>query len=179
MVDPGRSAHDEDVESLLRPLYTTSWLIDDWLADVEPPFFGAEAVVLTSASSKTALGTAHALHARAERPEVVGLTSARNVGFVESLGVHDSVVTYDDVESLPSRPTVIVDMAGNVGEIVTRGDRFLMAGGMWYGSAMFAMVTSWQFLGEAQSSPYIGLRVCADYDGPISTIEVLDEGEAF
>ena len=44
---------------LLRPLFLTSFLIDDFLADNH--FFGARRVVFSSASSKTAYGTAFML----------------------------------------------------------------------------------------------------------------------
>lgn len=49
-------AENEDVQALLRPLFITSWLIDDFLADQQ--FFGAKRMLLSSASSKTAYGTA-------------------------------------------------------------------------------------------------------------------------
>ena len=95
---------------LYRPLFFTSFLIDDFLAD--NAFFGAGTVVLASASSKTAFGTAHLLRGR-EGVTVVGLTSPGNVAFVEGLGCYDQVVTYDDLASLPSGPAVFVDMSGN------------------------------------------------------------------
>ena len=98
------------IHPVLRPLFTTSFLIDDFLA--ENDMFGAEQVVLTSASSKTSLGTAFCLKQRGSIP-VVGLTSAGNRAFVESTGYYDRVVTYDDLDSLPVVPTAIVDMAGN------------------------------------------------------------------
>jgi len=94
---------------LLRPLFFTSWLLDDFLA--EEDLFGARAAVLSSASSKTASGTAFML-ARREGIEVIGLTSPGSVEFVEGLGVYDRVVTYDDVASLPDGRTVYVDMSG-------------------------------------------------------------------
>jgi hypothetical protein len=47
---------------LLRPLFITSWLIDDFLADND--FFGASVMLLSSASSKTAYGTAFQLAQR-------------------------------------------------------------------------------------------------------------------
>ncbi|MEM9037513.1 MAG: DUF2855 family protein [Actinomycetota bacterium] len=111
--EPGHDPALEDLESLMRPLFTTSWLIDDFLADES--FFGAEAVVLTSASSKTSFGTAFCLARREDHPvEVVGLTSPGNVDFVEGLGCYDTVLTYDDIAQLPAdRPTVSVDMAGS------------------------------------------------------------------
>ena len=95
---------------LYRPLFFTSFLIDDFLADNE--FFGASTVVLASASSKTAFGTAHLLGGR-EGVTVVGLTSPGNVAFVEGLGCYDQVVTYDKIASLPTGPAVFVDMSGS------------------------------------------------------------------
>jgi hypothetical protein len=105
--DPGREAE----QMLLRPLFTTSFLIDDFLAD--NGFFGARSVLLSSASSKTAYGTAFLLHRR-KGVEVVGLTSPGNVAFVERLGCYHRVVAYDSVASLPgATPAVYVDMAGS------------------------------------------------------------------
>ncbi len=108
--------HDgkEDLEALLRPLFTTAWLIDDFLADQD--FFGAQVMVLSSASSKTAYATAAQL---ARRPglTVVGLTAARNADFVRSLGVYSRVVTYDDLGTVAAQygdtPSVYIDFAGN------------------------------------------------------------------
>ena len=73
--DPLYTAGTEDLQALLRPLFITSWLIDDFLADND--FFGADTVLLSSASSKTAYGTAFQLKQRGGI-EVVGLTSAAN-----------------------------------------------------------------------------------------------------
>jgi hypothetical protein len=47
------------LQALLRPLFITSWLIDDFFADND--FFGASTLLLSSASSKTAYGTAFQL----------------------------------------------------------------------------------------------------------------------
>lgn len=109
--------HD-DLEPILRPLYTTSFLIDDWLADND--FFGASQVLLLSASSKTALGLAYGLHKRRPAgPEVIGLTSAGNVKFVERSGYYDNVLTYDAISALDAaKPTTVVDFAGN-GEVLS------------------------------------------------------------
>ncbi|MEA2272262.1 MAG: hypothetical protein QOI98_970 [Solirubrobacteraceae bacterium] len=107
--DPVYDPSTESEQMLLRPLFFTSWLIDDFLD--EERFFGASAVVLSSASSKTALGLAFLL-AQREGVEVIGLTSPRSVGFVESVGVYDTVVPYEDVASLPAADAVYVDMSG-------------------------------------------------------------------
>ena len=100
-----------DYQALLRPLFMLSFLVDDFLAENE--FFGARRILLSSASSKTAFGLAHLLHARGQMT-VTGLTSAPNVDFVKSLGCYDEVVTYDNISTLPASSAVAyVDMAGN------------------------------------------------------------------
>ncbi len=109
--DPGYLADDEPSQMILQPLFTTAFLIDDALA--ESDFFGARRVVLSSASSKTAFGTAFQL-ARRDGIEVIGLTSPGNVAFVEGLGCYAQVVAYGDIARLDaSQPTIYVDMAGN------------------------------------------------------------------
>jgi hypothetical protein len=45
--------------------------------------------------------------------EVVGLTSAANVAFTESLGCYDRVLAYDDVVQLAATPTAYIDLAGS------------------------------------------------------------------
>ena len=106
-------ADNEDVQALLRPLFITSWLIDDFLADQQ--FFGARRMLLSSASSKTAYGTAFQL-AQREGIEVIGLTSPGNVAFCESLGCYHRVVTYDALDTLDgATPSVYIDFAGSVG----------------------------------------------------------------
>ena len=112
--DPFYAYGSEAVQCLLRPLFITSWLIDDFLADNS--FYGSQAVLLSSASSKTAYGTAFCLAQRpaAERPKIIGLTSPGNVAFSESLGCYDQVITYDHIETLNATlPCTYVDMAGN------------------------------------------------------------------
>lgn len=100
-----------DFRALLQPLFMLSFMVDDYLAENE--MFGAKSVLLSSASSKTAFGLAHLLHARGS-VRVIGLTSASNVDFVQSLGCYNEVVTYDKVTSLAKDASVAyVDMAGN------------------------------------------------------------------
>lgn len=108
--------HD-DLQPVLRPLYTTSFLIDDWLAD--NGFFGAKQALILSASSKTGLGLAFGLHRRRpEGPDVIGITSRGNIGFVNGLGFYDRTIDYDDITSLDANvPALVVDFAGN-GEVL-------------------------------------------------------------
>ena len=101
----------EDSQSLFMPLFGTSFLIDDFLA--EQSYFGARAVVITSASGKTAFSLAHLLHRRGA-VETVGLTSSGNRAFVSSLGCYDRVISYEEIAQLPaSQAAVLVDFAGN------------------------------------------------------------------
>ena len=113
--DPGYQREREAQIAILRPLFTTSFLIDDFLAD--NAFFGAKTVVLSSASSKTAYGTAFCLAQRRGKGDavnVVGLTSSANLAFTRGLGCYDEVLTYDAVASLPADvATVYVDMSGS------------------------------------------------------------------
>ena len=103
----------EDEIALYRPLFSTSFLIDDFLA--ESDFFGARNVVLTSASSKTALGLAQLLHDhRKGQANVIGLTSAGNLPFVERTGYYDRVEPYSNLPALDARtPTLYVDFYGD------------------------------------------------------------------
>jgi hypothetical protein len=109
--DPLHRDGEDDLEALLRPLFMTAWLIDDYFADND--FFGAKTLVLSSASSKTAYATAAQLHARSG-VEVVGLTATRNLAFVRSLGLYHRVLSYDDIAQLDAAtPSAYIDFAGN------------------------------------------------------------------
>ncbi len=116
--DPYYTADTEPLQALLRPLFITSWLIDDFFAD--NGFFGANTLILSSASSKTAYGTAFVLAQRnaanpaGERVDVIGLTSASNAAFCESLGVYDRVLAYDQLNQIDANVAcAYVDFAGN------------------------------------------------------------------
>ena len=107
--DSSYSLEREPIDMLLKPLFTTSFVVHDFLVDNE--MFGASTAVLSSASSKTAIGVAILL-AEAGAVRVVGLTSPSNVAFCKSLGCYDEVLTYDEVGKLPLDPTVYLDVAG-------------------------------------------------------------------
>lgn len=106
---PAPEAESDDIRALLQPLVATSWLIADWLAD--NACFGAEQVIVGSASSKTGLGLTAFLRDAPVR--VIGLTSPANAAFVEALGYCDTVLPYEAVDTLEQVPSVYVDMAGN------------------------------------------------------------------
>ena len=111
--DPAREAE----RMIFGPLFRTGFLIEYFLRGQS--WFGAEQLVVTSASSKTAMGLASV--ARQSSPGIrrVGLTSKGNVAFVEASGLYDQVVAYDDLESLALAPSVSVDFAGNA-ELLAR-----------------------------------------------------------
>jgi hypothetical protein len=108
--DPFYSATTEDVQMLLRPLFVTSFLIDDLLDDEGLVARGP--ILVSSASSKTAIAAAYLL-SRRKGVRLVGLTSPGNAKFVAGLGIYDSTVTYAEIGSLPRGPATYVDIAGD------------------------------------------------------------------
>ena len=132
--DAGYDRLHEDAHLVLRPLFSLSFFCAEHLK--EERFFGARRVLISSASSKTALGLAFllarehspdvAIHSPEERAalrllaggrsrdvEILGLTSSKNLDFVARRGVYDRVLAYEGVSSLTDAPTVFVDIAGD------------------------------------------------------------------
>lgn len=108
--DPMFQDQRADQYLLLRGLFMTSFLVDDYLADNN--FSGASQTLVTSASSKTSICLAACLAQRGHPG--IGLTSKRNRAFVESLDMYAQVITYDEIDQLDSSAASgIVDMAGN------------------------------------------------------------------
>lgn len=143
--DSSYSPDLEDVQSLLRPLFMTSFFIDDYLADND--LFGAERVLVSSASSKTSFALAYCLHRRGV--SVVGLTSPANVEFVESLDWYSEVVTYDEIEKYADGGAVsFVDMAGNA-EVRTKIHR----GFSDLRHSLAVGATHWTELGASEQLP--------------------------
>ena len=101
----------ENAMMVYRPLFLASCFLDDYC---NRKFNSVSQVILTSASSKTAFALAYLLKQRGAT--VIGLTSKRNTGFCEELGVYDDVCDYDNIESgirSIETNTVVVDMAGS------------------------------------------------------------------
>ena len=111
--DPSYDATQEDAYMLLRPLFVTSFMLEDFLESNH--YFGADAIIVSSASSKTAYALAYLLAQRPKpRPAIIGLTSAGNIDFVGALDCYDQVLAYDAVESLDaSAGLVYADFSGN------------------------------------------------------------------
>jgi hypothetical protein len=99
------------LQALLWPLYMTGYCIWDQL--FQNQWYGAEQLVILSASSKTSLGLAQAIADGGDAPRVIGVTSASNEDFVRKVGLYDEVISYEQAAGLPEIPTTVVDMAGN------------------------------------------------------------------
>lgn len=108
--DPFYRADTEEMQMLLRPLFFTSFLIDDQL--VGEGLAARGPIVISSASSKTAIAAAFLL-AQRDGVELIGLTSPRSAPFVEGLGIYGRCVTYDAIDSLERGPATFVDIAGD------------------------------------------------------------------
>lgn len=107
--DPIYRADRERHQMLFYPLFFTSFLVDDFFDDADD--FEAQQLIVSSASSKTAIGVAFMARRRGCR--VIGITSAGNKEFVESLDTYDKVVCYDEIADLERSPSVFIDIAGN------------------------------------------------------------------
>jgi uncharacterized protein DUF2855 len=109
--DPAYAPERENYQALFRPLFLTSFMLADFLDD--NGFFGARQLLVSSASSKTAYGTAFCLKDEG-RVKLMGLTSPGNAAFVRGLGCYAETALYADVETLdPGVPTLYVDFSGD------------------------------------------------------------------
>jgi hypothetical protein len=111
--DPAYVKENENYQMIMRPLFITSFMGADFLRDND--FFGAKQIVVSSASSKTAYGTAFCLKDKYD-VRLIGLTSGGNRAFVESLGCYHETVTYDELASITTaQPTLYLDFSGDEG----------------------------------------------------------------
>ncbi|GAA2409487.1 DUF2855 family protein [Streptomyces glaucosporus] len=110
----------DDHRVLLRPLYPASFALAEFLGREAAP----GTVLITSASSKTALGLA-ALLAGREDVTTIGVTASRNLEFVRGLGHYDRLVTYDGLPGaeVPGS-AVLVDFTGQAERLFRVYERF-------------------------------------------------------
>ena len=104
-------AEKENLSMLFNPLFATSFLLNEFFADHD--FFNAQSIILTSASSKTALALAYIFNKQEKNIEVIGLTSEKNMVFLEDLGIYDKVLSYGELGKLSTPSACIVDFSGN------------------------------------------------------------------
>lgn len=119
--DPAYDSAFEPEQTLFRPLYATGWWAADCVHQDRP-----RSVVISSASAKTALATAHQLR-RLGDAELVALTSARNADYVRGTGLYHRTIGYDAVASLTTgAPATYVDFLGRE-ELIAAAHRALGA----------------------------------------------------
>jgi hypothetical protein len=139
LAEPGYNTAMDDFRMLLYPLHLTSYCLYDFLLDNQ--WFGAEQVLIISASSKTSIGLAYALSQDKAAPSTIGLTSARHFEMVSQLGLYDKTLSYSHVANIDAnKPTVIVDMSGN-GELLGKLHKHLGANMRFCSNVGF---THWQ-----------------------------------
>ena len=114
--DPEHDPAREGERMIFGPLFRTGFLIESMMRG--EGWFGAGALICTSASSKTAMALASVTRDKSPQIRRIGLTSAGNVGFVRAGGFYDEVLPYDDIASLPHRGAVLVDFAGNAAVVL-------------------------------------------------------------
>jgi hypothetical protein len=111
--DPEHDPAREGERMIFGPLFRTGFLIEYFMRAQN--WFGASQLIITSASSKTALGLASVTRSNSPQIKRIGLTSPSNVSFVEATGLYDEVIAYDAIASIAGQQSVSVDFAGNAG----------------------------------------------------------------
>jgi len=102
----------DNIRALLFPLHVTAFCLCDFLQ--EESYYKSAQILILSASSKTAIGIAQGLAEQKNVPDVVGITSDKNVVFANNLGCYNQVFSYRNLDMINSDvATVIVDMTGN------------------------------------------------------------------
>lgn len=99
----------ENLQMLLWPLFATSYCLYEVVLHVPEPH--RKQLLVLSASSKTSLGLAFALHRAGIK--ATGITSQKRVEALKSLGIYDAVMSYEQLATLQQQPTIVVDMSGN------------------------------------------------------------------
>ena len=99
----------ENFQMLLWPLYATSFCLSEVIESI--PASAREQLLVLSASSKTSLGLAFAL--KEAGISAVGVTSDKRVASLKGLDVYSAVISYEQLDMLQLKGTVVVDMSGN------------------------------------------------------------------
>lgn len=129
--DPSYDAALAGQQLVLRPSFWLSFLFDEHLRDNHD--FGADIAIISSASSKAALGIAHLL---AQRVLTIGLTAPQRVEPLRALRIYDRVEAYDAASGLPAEPAIFADLAGDTGLRAAVHDR--LGGALRYSAVLGA-----------------------------------------
>lgn len=110
----------DDQRTVFRPIFPASFNLADFIAG-QPDI---KSVLISSASSRTAIGVADLLARHGDVP-IIGLTSAANLDFVAGLGCYDSVACYNELETISLlAPAIFVDFTGDHDKIAEVYERF-------------------------------------------------------
>ncbi len=121
--NPHYNASTDNHYMLLQPLHLTGWCLWDYAK--MNSWFGAEQIIILSASSKTSIATALSIKNDPESPDLIGLTSERNEDYVQSLDLYDQCASYQNLDQLDStKKTLIIDMSGHIKVIDSISDMF-------------------------------------------------------
>jgi hypothetical protein len=119
----GPADAEDGRKAVVRPIYPASYTLAAFLA--EHAAAGARTVVVTSASSKTAIGMADQLVRQGTDLRTIALTSPANVDFVAGLGLYGTVAAYDDLPAIEADgPVVFVDFTGTAKRLAAVYERF-------------------------------------------------------
>lgn len=99
----------EDVISVFWPLFATGYYLADMITCKN---FKVDKIIVTSASSKTAMSFAYSFKLFGNKQPLIALTSHQNLDFVKSLKLYDQVFSYNQVKEI-SGSCIITDFAGN------------------------------------------------------------------
>ncbi len=109
--DAGHDPAREDARMLFEPLFKTGYMIESMFARAD--WHAAHQLVITSASSKTAMALAAVAKEKSPQIKRIGLTSQANISFVANTELYDQVLAYDGITDIALQPSVSVDFAGN------------------------------------------------------------------
>jgi hypothetical protein len=98
----------DDRRTLLRPIYPASFHAADFVAGQAGEGLTA---LITSASSKVAIGVAHRLRGNAN-VRTIGVTSEHNREFVTGLGLYDEITGYQELPAIDG-PVLCLEMTGD------------------------------------------------------------------
>jgi len=170
--EAGSDAGRDWMTAVFHPLFITSFVLGEMVSDGDAP--QSDAVLIVSASSKTALGLAWSLTGKRT---VVGLTSARNRDFVAGTGLYDEVLTYEgadrldrgrrwDVVDFSSNPKVLADLVSHLGDRLVR----LTGVGFTHDAGRPADITGYKvFFAPAVIETLVARWGAAEIDGRLGT----------
>lgn len=163
----GEPTAADDRIALIRPLFPAAFTLDEFLARND--FFGARTVVVTSASTKTAISLATLL---AERPGIttVGLTSPDNVDWLSGLGRYDTVTAYESLSGdQVDGSAVLADFTGALPRLSLVYDR--LAGRLRHTALVGYTNPGAEIMWPQLADPPAGVFFCPEHEDNTIAVE--------